>query len=253
VLLLAPIAVVALFLSLSATAFVSAFAGIAFGIVLYFGMGGRIRGIRVRPGLGIPILLMAFLGGFLIVGFGWTSILEALGRDATLTGRTKLWSWAASINEPRQWLGSGYRAFWIDENTLYFSEVFYWGADIDGNRSDNNRGPDHAHSGYMDTYLDLGYLGVTALALLICSSLVLIRRRLAKGSYALSLMFSVLLCFLLVYAVTEQSILQQSEDLWFLFSMFYLFMVKEGLFAAGRASGLRDPFATDRMGRSWAS
>lgn len=244
VLLLTPIAIAALLLSRSATSTVSAFAAIGVGVILYVGLGGRIGRLRVRPDLGIPLLLIAFVSGFLIVSFGWTTILEALGRDPTLTGRTKLWEWATDINEGRQWLGSGYRAFWIDANTLYFSEVFWWGQDIDGNRSDTNRGPGHAHSGYMDTYLDLGFLGVTALGVLIVSAIAGIRRTLAQRNNALGLMSSVILAFLLIYAVTEQSILQQSEDLWFLFSMLYLYMAKDNVLHDRRiAESLRAPLA----------
>ena len=229
VLFLSPIAVVLLLLSRSATSFVTAFASVGVGTILYVGLGGRLGRVRVRPEIGIPFLVIAGVAGFLLVTFGWTAILEALGRDPTLTGRTKLWNWAIGINEARQWLGSGFRAFWIDQNTLYFSETFWWGVDADGNRNMINHGPGHAHSGYVDTYLELGRLGVTLLALLLTSAIMMLRRRLSHGSDALGLMFSIVLSFLLIYAITERSILQQSEDLWFFFSMLYLYIVKDGV------------------------
>lgn len=227
VLALSPVAVALLILSRSATSFVTAFASVAVGAVLYFALGGRIGRVRLRPELGLPVLAITGIIGFFTVFYGWTAILEELGRDPTLTGRTKLWSWAIDLNEDRKWLGSGYRTFWIDENTLYFSEFFWWGQDADGNRSDTNRGPTHSHSGYVDTYLNLGFLGVASLAILILSSLAAIRRVVSVGDNKLGLMFSVTLSFLLIYAITEQSILQQSEDLWCIFAMLYLYVMKE--------------------------
>lgn len=234
VLLAAPIAVMLLLLAKSATAAVAAFGSLGIGLMLYASLGGHLGRFRIRTQLGIPVLLVVATTIALVVAFGWTPIAEALGRDPTLTGRTKLWSWAMQINEDRPWLGSGYRSFWIDKNTLYFSDVFSWGQDADGVRSDTNRGPDHSHSGYLDTYLDLGVLGVGSLLLVIGSALTLARRRMIQGDEKLGLLFIVLLSFLLVYAITEQSILQQSGDLWFMFSMLYLYLVKAGVFREHR-------------------
>jgi O-antigen ligase len=165
----------------------------------------------------------------IVVTYGWFAILEALGRDPTLTGRTKLWDWAMGINDNagREWLGSGFRAFWIGANTKYFFEVFYWNQNPDGTRSDSFAGPEHAHSGYVDTYIELGLLGVTALAVMVLSAIVVLWRAFRQGDPRVGFIFAVILSFLLVYATTERSILQHSEDLWFLVMLFYLLTVKE--------------------------
>jgi O-antigen ligase len=135
-----------------------------------------------------------------------------------------------SVNEARSWLGSGYRAFWIDANTKYFFEVFAWAQDADGNLSDSFNGPDHSHSGYMDTYLELGLVGVTMLGVVLFSALFNLRRALNAGAVAIGSVFAAIITFVLIYAVTEKSILQQSEDLWFFFVTIYLLTVRETIF-----------------------
>jgi O-antigen ligase len=223
-------------LSKSATALVSALAGITIGTCLYVALGGRIRGVRLRSELGITFLVVAAVVVTLVVTYGWFVILEALGRDPSLTGRTKLWDWATAINEGRLWLGSGFRAFWIGENTKYFFEVFAWQQSPDGTRSDSFAGPDHAHSGYIDTYLELGLAGVAAFGGVILSALIHLWRNFRHGDPRVGFIFAVILSFLLVYATTERSILQHSEDLWFLFTLFYLLTVKETISEGTRLS-----------------
>jgi exopolysaccharide production protein ExoQ len=219
-----PILLCLLVLSQSATALVAAVTGVLLGLVIYVGLGGRLGRVRVRPEIGVSLLALSAIVGFLTIHFGWFAILEALGRDPTLTGRTKLWAWAIDINRDRSWLGSGYRAFWQDGNTFYFSDYFYWDRGLSGGLF---RGPDHSHSGYVDTYLDLGWLGVASLASVLGSALLLLRKCILQNNERLAIMFSVCLVFMLVYSITDKAILQQSEDLWFLFCLFYLFSVKE--------------------------
>jgi O-antigen ligase len=223
-------------LAQSATALVSALAGITIGTALYVALGGRIRGVRLRPELGVTLLVVTAVAAALVVTYGWFAILEALGRDPTLTGRTKLWDWAIAINSGREWLGSGFRAFWIGANTKYFFEAFAWNQNPDGERSDSFAGPEHAHSGYVDTYLELGLVGVIALGAVILSALIHLWRNFRHGDSRVGFIFAVILSFLLVYATTERSILQHSEDLWFLFTLFYLLTVKETILEGTRLS-----------------
>ena len=53
------------------------------------------------------------------------SVLEALGKDASLTGRTILWDFAMDAYNTRPWLGFGYRGYWSNPDpsgvsTLHF-------------------------------------------------------------------------------------------------------------------------------------
>jgi O-antigen ligase len=79
-----------------------------------------------------------------------------LGRDATLTDRTVIWEILVDLARERPWLGRGYGGFW-------FSDVYLWFADRWG-------AIDHAHNGYMDLWLELGYVGLAMFVLLLLAA-----------------------------------------------------------------------------------
>jgi O-antigen ligase len=79
-------------------------------------------------------------------------IITLLGRDITLTGRTDIWRdvYAAASGNPL--LGVGFGGFWIGrEANIPWNAHMTW---ILG----------QAHSGYVDTYLQLGLVGAFLLA-----------------------------------------------------------------------------------------
>jgi O-antigen ligase len=148
--------------------------------------------------LGVIVLTLALANESVVFG--------ALGRDATLTGRTTLWAVVlASISE-QPWLGYGYNAFWqgwSGSSALVLSEV---GWDTP-----------HAHNGFLDLALDLGLLGMAILVIgiLVASRAALRSARvsaLASGVWPL-----VFLSFLLLVNVTESSLLRQHNIYWILF------------------------------------
>ena len=229
-LLVALLGLAALVLSKSATSLVTAFASVGMGLVVYALCGGRIFGARLRGGTRAVMAILAVIAGFVTVLVILPYVLEALGRDPTLTGRTKLWAWSIDVNKERWLLGSGYRSFWIDENTRYFFEAFAWSKDADGNLSDSFAGPTHAHSGYVDIWLELGLVGAIAYAMFVISALAMLSRAVARGHYRTGYILAVMIAFIHIYAVTARSILQQSEEVWFLLVVFYLFTVKTLIF-----------------------
>ena len=79
--------------------------------------------------------------------FGISSILiESLGRDSTLTGRTELWQRLLAFHTNPIY-GVGFESFWLGERLLSIGEVYWWQAN-------------EAHNGYLETYLNLGWIGV---------------------------------------------------------------------------------------------
>jgi O-antigen ligase len=93
---------------------------------------------------GIVILLIAQ------AAFGIVSIvIESLGRNSTLTGRTELWQqlWEYRGNPV---FGVGFESFWLGERMRKIGELYWWQAN-------------EAHNGYLETYLNLGAIGVLML------------------------------------------------------------------------------------------
>jgi O-antigen ligase len=110
---------------------------------------------KVDLRLGLTLLLFMSSVAF-VVSAGAEELLELLGRDATLTDRTLIWELLIEFARERPWLGRGYGAFWFSDVSLLFAAR--WGA------------LDHAHNGYMDLWLELGYAGVAAFALLLLAA-----------------------------------------------------------------------------------
>ena len=76
-------------------------------------------------------------------------LIASAGRDATLTGRTELW---ASVLRMRvdAWIGAGFESFWLGERLKRL-----W-AEYDFR-------PTQAHNGYIEIYLNLGWVGLCLL------------------------------------------------------------------------------------------
>ncbi len=80
---------------------------------------------------------------------------EVLHKDATLTGRTYLWDYAAGLIRQRPMLGHGYYAFWRQGN-VEAEGLWRWGGIA-------SRSGFNFHSAVVETNVDLGLVGVIVL------------------------------------------------------------------------------------------
>ncbi len=80
-------------------------------------------------------------------------LAEAMGREATLTGRTEFWAELLSMRG-NAWFGTGFRSFWLGEQAMLLWENHWWH-------------PTQAHNGYLEVFLNLGWLGVALLGFVI--------------------------------------------------------------------------------------
>ncbi|HEY8549374.1 MAG TPA: O-antigen ligase family protein [Vicinamibacterales bacterium] len=112
----------------------------------------------------------------------YEQLIVLLGRDPTLTDRTEVWAdlLAFDINPV---LGAGFETFWLGERREALWAKWWWQ-------------PNQAHNGYLETYLNLGMVGV-ALLVAMCvsayrkSQAVLVGDR-AAGAFRLAILFAVL-------------------------------------------------------------
>jgi O-antigen ligase len=131
--------------------------------------------------------------GLLIVGFvalvASNVVLAALGKDATLTGRTQIWAAVMRRIQDRPWLGYGYGAVW--DNTSPGSPLA-WIIKQAGFR------PAHSHNSWLQQWLDVGIPGLVAWALYFletCTRALIALYR-SPGAY-------LAIPFMLVYAMTS--------------------------------------------------
>jgi O-antigen ligase len=84
------------------------------------------------------------------------TLVHTLGRNGTLTGRTDIWK-AVLAMHTNPLLGTGFESFWLGGR---LERV--WNMSV--------QGIEEAHNGYLEIYLNLGWIGVCLLIWLIVSS-----------------------------------------------------------------------------------
>jgi exopolysaccharide production protein ExoQ len=83
------------------------------------------------------------------------TVIESLGRDATLTDRTLLWADILAIPN-NSLVGAGFESFWLGERLATMWEKWAFR-------------PNQAHNGYLETYVNGGWLGLAFLSIFIIS------------------------------------------------------------------------------------
>jgi exopolysaccharide production protein ExoQ len=149
--------------------------------------------------LGLRFVDKRFIGTYLVIGilalvvgekvFGiYHAVLDVLGRDPSFTGRTKFWPILLSL-QPNPILGAGFESFFMGTRLEAFWAQF----------------PEQlteAHNGYLELYLNLGFVGLALFAGLIFGTFRKIRlellRRFELGRFRLAFLIAIL-----VYNYTE--------------------------------------------------
>jgi len=118
--------------------------------------------IRKRPGRLHALCLGIFLLGTLGMISGGGEVTSAMGRSSDFSGRTEIWAAAiASADSP--WVGTGFESFWNKNAHRVANILWYYQSILDLNS---------AHDGYIQIYLDLGWIGVCLISIIIISGYV---------------------------------------------------------------------------------
>lgn len=122
-----------------------------------------LQAIRKRPSRVRALCFVVVLAGGLGMLFGGQSAFSnALGRGDGMSGRTYIW--AAAIGAAgNPVIGTGFESFW-NANAHKVNRSLHLAGFI--NMSNLNS----AHNGYLEVYLDLGYLGVGLVVLILISA-----------------------------------------------------------------------------------
>jgi O-antigen ligase len=98
--------------------------------------------------LAVAATLLVCLSPLLLDSAG--SILQSMGRDPTLTGRTEIWRNLLEV-PVNPVLGTGFESFWLGERLQRLWAIP--GVHVN-----------EAHNGYLEVYLNLGWIGVALMA-----------------------------------------------------------------------------------------
>jgi O-antigen ligase len=182
-------------LAQSSTSLVSFLIGATLLLVLGLPMI-RKEHIAVYYLLGIAVCAIAEFG------FGASDwIISLLGKDPTLTDRTKVWK--DCLNIPiNPILGAGFESFWLGDRLKIMWAKWFWQ-------------PNQAHNGYIETYLNLGLVGLSILIALILATFWKARRELLTN-FHFGRFRMAFLTALVVYNWTEASF-KALHPLWFVF------------------------------------
>jgi O-antigen ligase len=153
--------------------------------------------------------------------------IASLGRDKTLTGRTELWEELIAM-DTNPLVGTGYESFWLGDRARKFWEKYYWH-------------PNQAHNGYLETYLNLGWIGVLLLTGVLFSCYRTARRTLIDD-FGYGIFRMAFLAVALVYNITEAGF-KGLHPMWFIFLVIAV--------QYPRSSGLEARGEEDASGRSF--
>lgn len=168
------------------------------------------RTLRLQYTLAIPLTIFTTLtAGSAAIWLSNNSelLFQSLGKDATFTGRTKLWDIMFVLIGKRPILGYGYGSFWTSG----------WGGPAGFVWQVVGWQPVHSHNGLIDLCLELGLLGLSVFLLqyflLAIKAVNWIQlTKTAEGFWPL-----IYLTFLFMYNQTESTILGQNNIFWILY------------------------------------
>lgn len=144
------------------------------------------------------VLLLVLVALFLMPSLGLTA---AVGRDSSLTGRTRIWSIVLPL-AVNPVFGAGYESFWLGPR---LNQI--WVA--------NGQHLNQAHNGYLEVYLDLGWVGLILVGTVLIwgyrNAIQAVRRAPALGSLQLAF-----LVVAVIYNFTEHAF-REFHPVWIMF------------------------------------
>jgi exopolysaccharide production protein ExoQ len=169
-------------------------------------------GVLMVALLGLRFVNKRLIGTYLIIGafvllvaemaFGiYAHAIQFLGKDPTLTDRTILWNDLLKV-EINPLFGTGFESFWLGDRLQILWATRWWH-------------PNEAHNGYLETYLNLGLVGLFLLMGLLIATFWKGRRELLRNFELGRIRLGFLLA-VVVYNWTEASF-KALSPVWFVF------------------------------------
>lgn len=185
-------------------------AALAVGIFLHL-QSLRSRPAAVRSFVRLVSLAIAGLVALIIthslltfdVDSLFGTIITKFGRDITLTDRTYIWDDVYKAASGNPLLGVGFGGFWIGrEANIPWNESMTWTLG-------------QAHDGYIDTYLQVGLIGVGLLLMVLITTLPRLVATLASDYDFACFRITMLLTIIFVN-ITETTFLRGDHHMWFI-------------------------------------
>jgi exopolysaccharide production protein ExoQ len=152
-------------------------------LVLSGAVMGVIRHSPRTKAASVHLAVAAALCCALVPLFIAPSLVESMGRDTTFSGRTEIWHILPSfVRNP--WLGAGYESFLSGPRLVQLKAII-------------DKTFQEAHNGYLEVWLNLGWIGVSVFALVVITgyrnAVAAFRRDPAIGSLGLAFFVAILI------------------------------------------------------------
>jgi O-antigen ligase len=156
-----------------------------------------------------PFFVHLFVAAVLVVSFSalfldtGTGLVNDLGRDATLSGRTALWNQLLGM-AGNPLYGTGFESFWLGQRLEKLWGMYWWH-------------PNEAHNGYLEVFLNLGWTGVALIGLVMVTGYrnVVVAFRREPDAASLRLTYFVVAA---TYNFTEAGF-RMMDPIWIIFLM----------------------------------
>jgi O-antigen ligase len=161
---------------------------------------------RLSPAILLVCIPLGYAVVSNVVGFSINRLSSILYGDPTFTGRTIIWDFANYEIARKPLLGWGYQSFWlVGPDAPSIVDAPGWVKTMP-----------NAHNGYMDTLLELGYVGLAFLLAFIVATLHGTRRLVAREPARAWLVLSLAL-FVIIYNFLESLWMRGFEFVWVVF------------------------------------
>lgn len=142
------------------------------------------------------------------------TILNAMGRDITLTGRSDIYDFSVEMVKQKLFFGYGYGSFWNSGFKSMISDMMGF-----------NLGS--SHSGILDTLLDFGLVGLSLIILMCLRNILNITKLIRTSAEPIFIWSLVFYIFILMNNITDSRLLNTLSIFWVMFTTTSLIVVKE--------------------------
>jgi O-antigen ligase len=156
---------------------------------------------RNRTAIHALVLFLLFIACSPLFSALGSGFVEVLGRDPTLTGRTFIWEIVLDL-AGNPLVGTGFESFWLGERLEKVWNIFFFPLN-------------EAHNGYIEVYLNLGWVGLAMLAAIMMAGYRDILRSFHQGQDMAKLRLAYFVAAL-AYSLTEAGFRMMSP-IWIFF------------------------------------
>ncbi len=165
--------------------------------------------VRRLTGVSVAIILLSIPLCFTLLSsvsnFNFERISYMLYGDSSLTGRTVIWDFADDEIARNPLVGWGYQSFWLVPDSPAVTDAPGW-----------VKAMPNAHNGYIDTKLEMGYVGLAFLLAFLIATLHAVGRVADRDPTRARLVLSLAL-FIILYNFFESLWMRAFEFLWVVF------------------------------------